>query len=352
VDADVVVVGAGVAGVATAYHLARAGARPVVLEARTVAEAASGRNAGFLLAGVAENLVVASRRYGDAQALRIWRFTRHNQKLVREVVERHGISCDLAWNGSAQLAGDDQEWSEIQASAERLRAEGVSVRIDPGERAAIYQDDGELHPVRYVRGLAEAAVAAGARIYDRTRVTAAGSDGVRTERARVRAGAVVVCVNAYSAHLVSLRVRAVRGQMVATAPIRPGVFARPAYAHRGFRYWRQRRDGRLLVGGWRDVALDEEVGEEERTTTTVQRAIEGFLREHAPEARVTHRWAGIMGFSHDALPYVGRLRSGVFVNAAFTGHGMAFATATGELVADLIRGVRRDETELFAPERA
>jgi gamma-glutamylputrescine oxidase len=348
----VVVVGAGVAGVATAYHLARAGARPVVLEARTVAAAASGRNAGFLLAGVAENLVVASRRYGEPQALRIWRFTRHNQQLVREVVERHGISCDLAWKGSAQVAGDDEEWSEIQASAERLRAEGVSVRLEPGERAAIYEEDGELHPVRYVRGLAKAAVETGARVFEATRVSAAMRDGVRTDRGRVRAGAVVVCVNAYSAHLVPLRVRAVRGQMLATAPVRAGVFARPAYAHRGFRYWRQRPDGRLLVGGWRDLAVDEEVGEEERTTTAVQRALEGFLRERAPETRVTHRWAGIMGFSHDALPYVGGLESGVFVNAAFTGHGMAFATATGELVAKLIRGETPDETELFAPERS
>ena len=59
-----------------------------------------------------------------------------------------------------------------------------------------------------------------------------------------------------------------------------------------------------------------------------------------------------MGFSHDALPYVGRLDSGVFVNAGFTGHGMAFATATGELIADVVRDKKRSETDLFAPERA
>jgi glycine/D-amino acid oxidase-like deaminating enzyme len=58
-----------------------------------------------------------------------------------------------------------------------------------------------------------------------------------------------------------------------------------------------------------------------------------------------------MGFSHDALPYVGPLSNGVFVNAGFTGHGMAFATATGELVADLLRRTKRSETDLFAPER-
>src|SRR5437899_1034454 len=70
-SADVVVVGAGIAGIATAYPLARAGARPLVLEARSVAEAASGRNAGFLLAGVADDFVVAVRRYGEDRARRV-----------------------------------------------------------------------------------------------------------------------------------------------------------------------------------------------------------------------------------------------------------------------------------------
>jgi gamma-glutamylputrescine oxidase len=350
-SADVVIVGAGIAGIATAYHLTSAGVKPVVVEARTVAEAASGRNAGFLLAGVADNFVVAVRRYGDDRAMRIWRFTRHNQDLVREIVARERIACDLAWNGSAQIAGDDEEWAEARESAEHLKKEGVRVRLTPDDRTAIYEDDGELHPVRYVRGLARAAVAAGARVHARTRITAVSAREVRTDRARITAGAVVVCVNAYSQHLVPLRVRPVRGQMLATAPVGRRVFDRPAYANRGYRYWRQRADGSLLVGGWRDTAPDEEVGEEEKTTQRIQEQLDRFLRLHAAEAKVTHRWAGTMGFSHDALPYVGRLGTGVFVNAGFTGHGMAFATATGELIANLVRGNKPNETDLFAPER-
>src|SRR5213594_4555257 len=138
--ADVAIVGAGIAGVAMAYHVSRSGAKVVVLEARTVAEAASGRNAGFILAGVAANFVAATRRYGEDRALRIWRFTRHNQKLVREIVAREDIACDLAWKGSAQIAGDDEEWAEVRESAERLKKEAVRVRLAPNERAAIYED--------------------------------------------------------------------------------------------------------------------------------------------------------------------------------------------------------------------
>ena len=203
VTADVAIVGAGIAGVATAYFLASSGAKVVVLEARGVAEAASGRNAGFLLAGVAENFVAASRRYGDANALRIWRFTKRTQALVRDLVAEHGINCRLSWNGSDQIAGDEDEWREIQESARRLASEGVAVKIDASERRATYANDGEFHPVRWVRGLAAAAAAKGATFHESTRVRAIVAGKAVTASGVVRAGSIVLCTNAYTAHLVS-----------------------------------------------------------------------------------------------------------------------------------------------------
>src|SRR5207247_4965728 len=97
-SADVAVVGAGIAGIATAYFLAAASASVIVLEARGVAEAASGRNAGFLLAGVAENFVAAAHRYGEQGALRIWRVPRRTQWLVGALGEEHDTDRPLPWN--------------------------------------------------------------------------------------------------------------------------------------------------------------------------------------------------------------------------------------------------------------
>jgi gamma-glutamylputrescine oxidase len=350
VTADVAVVGAGIAGIATAYFLASTGANVVVLEARGVAEAASGRNAGFLLAGVAENFVAASRRYGERNALRIWRFTKRTQALVRSLVEEHAIDCSLRWNGSDQIAGDDEEWREIEESARLLSSEGVAVSVDHSSHAATYADDGEMHPVRWVRGLAAAAVMKGARIHESTRVDAVNASEARSATGVVRAGAVVLCTNAYTAHLTDSRVRPVRGQMLATAATSP-VFDRPAYANRGYQYWRQTQEGRVVVGGWRDTAVDEEVGEEERITERIQKQLESFLGGHGITAPVTHRWAGTMGFSHDALPYIGRTADGVFVCGGFTGHGMSFGPASAELVATLVRGSTHPDAELFDPSR-
>jgi len=66
---------------------------------------------------------------------------------------------------------------------------------------------------------------------------------------------------------------------------------------------------------------------------------------------VTHRWAGTMGFSHDALPYVGPIGEGLFVCGGFTGHGMAFGPACAELVAALVRGESHPDADLFDPSR-
>jgi glycine/D-amino acid oxidase-like deaminating enzyme len=163
----------------------------------------------------------------------------------------------------------------------------------------------------------------------------------------------VVCTNAYSeALLPRVRIVPIRGQILATAPVPERHFPRPVYAHRGYRYWRQTAEGRVLVGGWRNTAFDEETGTDARPTETIQRHLDAFLAEHGISVPVTHRWAGIMGFSHDSLPYVGRRADGIYMSAGFTGHGNAFAVVGGEIVTSLIRSGRHPDADLFDPERA
>ncbi|HEV2249810.1 MAG TPA: FAD-dependent oxidoreductase [Candidatus Limnocylindria bacterium] len=348
---DAAIVGGGIAGVATAYALARDGATVAVLERGELAEGASGRNAGFVLGGVAENYVAACRAFGAERATRVFRFTFANRVLLRSAIRTSAIECDVAWNGSDQVAGDDDEWREIAESARQLAAHGVRVRLDAAERTAVYDEDGELHPVRFVRGLADAAERLGARIHPRTAVVSCTAAAVRTERATVRAGAVVLCTNAYTRHLAPTRVRPVRGQICATAPLERRVFPRPAYAHRGYRYWRQLPAGNVLVGGWRDTAVDAEIGEDDGTSERIQTQLEAFLRRRGVDAPVTHRWGGTMGFSHDGLPYIGKATDGIYRCGGFTGHGQGYAMAAGELIAALVRTGSHPDADLFDPDR-
>jgi len=348
---DVAIVGGGIAGIATAYALLREGASVAVLERGELAEGASGRNAGFVLGGVAANYVAACRQYGAERATRVFRFTFANRALFRSAIRANAIDSLAAWNGSDQLAGDDEEWREIAESARQLAGHDVRVRLEPAERKAIYDEDGEIHPVRFVRGLAGAAERLGARIHTRTPVTGVTPSEARTAKGTVRAGAVVLCTNAYTHHLADSRVRPVRGQICATAPLERRIFARPTYANRGYRYWRQLPDGRVLVGGWRDTAVDEEVGEDDGTSDRIQRQLDAWLAAQGVDAPVTHRWGGTMGFSHDGLPYIGRAADGIYRCGGFTGHGQGYAMAAGELVRALVRTGSHPDAELFDPDR-
>jgi glycine/D-amino acid oxidase-like deaminating enzyme len=351
VTADAAIVGGGIAGIATAYALAREGAKVVVIERGELAEGASGRNAGLVLGGVAENYVAACRAFGVDRATRVFRFTFANRVLFRSAIRMNRIECLAAWNGSDQLAGDDDEWREIAESARQLASHGVRVRLEPADRRAVYDEDGEIHPVRFVRGLADAAERLGVRIHTGTTVVSCTPTEVRTPSAIVRAGAVVLCTNAYTHHLARTRVRPVRGQMCATAPVARRLFARPTYAARGYRYWRQLPAGNVLVGGWRDTAVDEEVGEDDGTSERIQRRLDAWLASQGVDAPVTHRWGGTMGFSHDGLPYLGRSADGLYRCGGFTGHGQGYAMAAGELVSALIRTGSHPDADLFDPDR-
>ncbi|MBM4420809.1 MAG: FAD-binding oxidoreductase, partial [Chloroflexi bacterium] len=144
--ADVAVVGGGVAGTVAALTLAEGGARVVLLEARAVAAAASGRNAGFLLTGTAENQDSAIARHGEATAAHLLEVTRRSQRLLRAVVTRESIDCALEWPGSDLIAGDAAEWVEIERGVAPLRAAGVRVAVHAAERRITLADDGAIDP--------------------------------------------------------------------------------------------------------------------------------------------------------------------------------------------------------------
>jgi gamma-glutamylputrescine oxidase len=148
--------------------------------------------------------------------------------------------------------------------------------------------------------------------------------------------------------------RATRGQIVATEPLAERLYEWPHYARRGFDYWQQLADGRLIAGGRRDRTLAEEETAEEATTSAIQAAIESLVRDLVGRLPViTHRWSGIFGVTPDRLPLVGPVpgRAGVWVAGGYSGHGNVLGLACGELVAKAILGRREPELDLFDPAR-
>jgi glycine/D-amino acid oxidase-like deaminating enzyme len=149
----------------------------------------------------------------------------------------------------------------------------------------------------------------------------------------------------------------VRGQIAATEALPPErrVIECPTHSMFGFMYYRPSPDGRITVGGGRLADLEAEYTEEEATTPAVQGALDRFAADvlGLEGVRMTHRWAGIMGFSCDLLPLAGELRErrGVYVCGGYSGVGNVQGHHCGTLVADLIAVGHHPDAEVYDPNR-
>ncbi|HEV2764780.1 MAG TPA: FAD-dependent oxidoreductase [Pyrinomonadaceae bacterium] len=367
IECDVCVLGAGISGASAALWLRRRGPRlrVAVVEARTAASGASGRNAGMLLAGLSEHYDRMTEVFGRERARQIWAATLEHQRLLREFLTETRTDVDLEECGSWRLAYEETEAAHLSRSAEMLKADGFPAEFyekDPlgrGFHGALgIPHDAGLHPVKLVGALLNAS---GAEIYGGCEVFCIESetDGllVRTSGADFRAKKVFIALNAFAplvhAHFRPL-VAAHRGQILVTAPLGSRVLGRMVYAHHGYIYFRQFPDGRLLLGGWRHEFAEREAGYADETTEDVQGSLERFLLKYFPETRgmpVEARWAGTMGFSHDGLPLVGALPEDgrVCYAVGYTGHGFGLALeVTRRAVGLLLEG---EGAGVFAADR-
>jgi glycine/D-amino acid oxidase-like deaminating enzyme len=368
--AEVVVVGGGISGCGAALFLAELGADVTLLERDEITSGASGRNGGFVLSGTVEDFATAIDTFGFDKAAAIWRFSVANLDLAEQLAARlagEGVDCGYRRCGSLRLGDSPEEVASIQRSAVELAKIGERLELVDNERlpesirglylsGAFNPLDGEYDPATFVRGLANLASAAGARIHGHSAAVAireeAANTVVITGSGSVRADRVVVCLNAYSAELLpALRgiVRPVRAQALVTSPVGERLFETPCYGHYGYHWWRQLPSGEIVAGGWRNESYDSEECADEVACEPVQGHIGRFIERIAPTATVEQRWAGLMGFTPDGLPLVGRLPGSerIWLAGGYNGHGNGLALRAVEAVADGIAGRSHEGLTLF-----
>jgi glycine/D-amino acid oxidase-like deaminating enzyme len=359
--ADVLIVGGGVNGCSLAYRLAKRGKRVRLLERRGVASGASGRNGGNTGAG--------SPLYADT-ASSVYAVTNRNWQMMQEIERELGRDIQFRKTGAATIAITPEEVEHLQHTVETQRAAGQDVELldlaDARKRIPALgdavlavefgADRGHLWPFDLVHALADNAAALGADIVigaDVERLITEGDrvTGVATSMGDFVADEVVLATNAWTPHLLELPAGALvpaRGQIIATEAVAPGTIPCPFDTNFDKEYGRQTAGGQIVCGGFRRDDLQEGLGiEVEGVTPDVLGGIGQTLTTLFPSlagVRVMRCWAGIMGFTADGLPLIGRYPElqHLTVAAGFNGTGFSWALAVGDIVAGLLDGETPD----------
>jgi gamma-glutamylputrescine oxidase len=353
------IIGGGLAGIATALALAERGERDLTLvEAQRVGFGASGRNGGFVFGGYSVGPFALAERLGLAAARRLYDGTLDAVQLLRRRIDRYRIDCDVVDSG-VLWAHWFAEQRSLHAHRQRLLDDfGVDWEyLDP---AALRQlvDSPRYHgglrepnafhvqPLAMVRGLARAAVAAGVRIFEQSRVLGLARQGSATRVIgpgfEVEAERVVVAGGGYLSGSFSPLTRAmlpIATYAMVTEPLGERLQRclhtnAAIYDSRfAFDYYRPLADQRLLWGG--------RISIRSRSPEEVARLLSRDLARVFPQlgpVAVESAWSGLMSYARHEMPQIGQLQRGVWYAQGFGGHGLAPTTLAGELIAAALCG--------------
>lgn len=373
VKADVAIIGGGYTGLSAALHLAEAGIDVVIVEAERVGFGASGRNGGQLHSGQRRDQDWLEDHLGRDDAHRIWDLAEEAKALVKDLIARHGIACD--WRpGLIETAHKQRLVRHEIAYVEKLRNEYGYAPVEWIDRDALAaaigtevyfggrrdMGAGHLDPLKFAQGLARAAAKAGARIFEGTRAARLDRTGATaieiaclpaqwqlsdSEPAggSVTADVVILAGNGYLEGVdeeTEARVMPIDNYILATAPIGAGrrggiIPAGEAVSDTRFvvYYFRPSPDGRLIFGGG------------ETYSRHAPQDIAAFVRPHLAriypklaETPINYAWGGRLAITLHRVPFIRRLRPGVYAAAGYSGQGVALAPFAGKVLAEAIRG--------------
>jgi len=359
---EIAVIGGGYAGLACALELARSGRRVAVLEAEQFGIGASSRNGGGVSAGVNLGKGMSgtpgmSKAAADREALleRLTVESKASLELVEELVTREAIDCSFEKKGRFLAAYTPKHFEAMPARIERMnRLTGAGAYLLPRERqreeigsdfyhgGTVIPLAGKLHPALFHRGLLEAAHRAGATLSADARVEdiqgGLGRFRLSTTRGPVEAEQVVVATNGYTGPIspdLRKRIVPVRSHIIATEEL-PEELTRRLIPNgrtisetpRVLHYYRISPDGRRVIFGGRSRFT-------EVTSETSARLLHRAMTARWPEladARVTHSWSGVVAFTLDKLPHLGR-EAGMHWCTGCNGSGVGMLTYLGHTVA-------------------
>jgi gamma-glutamylputrescine oxidase len=368
--ADVCIVGGGYTGLGAALSLAKRGLSVAVLEAARIGSGASGRNGGQIHSGHRRDQAYLEKVVGPDDAAALWRLAEDAKASLKALIAEHGIACDLK-RGMLTVDHKPSYVAHSRAYVERMATRYGYPHLRFVDKPALEamlgaqgyfggvldEDGGHLHPLDLALGMARAAEASGARLFEESRALRYETQGaklrVATQMGHVTADWLILAGDGYLSGVdakVEARVMPINNFIIATEPL-PEDEARAlirddvAVSDSRFvvNYFRLSADRRLLFGG----------GENYRAgfPPDIAAFVRPFMLKVFPRLesrRIDYAWGGTLGITTTRLPFVRRLGPNVLTASGYSGLGVMLAPYFGKILGDAVFGVLGEFDRLAA----
>jgi glycine/D-amino acid oxidase-like deaminating enzyme len=366
-NVKVAIVGGGFTGLSTALHLAEQGIEAIVLEAQEPGWGASGNNGGQINPGLKHDPDRIEADFGADLGGRMIAFSYGATNFALDLIRRYQIPCEARQNGTLRAAYHAAIAAAIEATAQQCIRRGMPVTVldraqmremtgtDRYLSAMLDSRGGDLHPLSYARGLARAAIAAGADVHGETPALSLSREGaqwrIETPGAVVRADKVLLATNGFTGDLwpgLRRSIVPVFSSIAATAPLSDAVAraimpTRPVLYESGHItvYYRIDQRNRLLIGGRGPMHWIKSASDIAYLTRYAER-----LWPQLKGVAWTHGWNSRLAITPDHYPHVHEPAENLLISLGYNGRGVALSTAMGGQLARRLAGGKDTEIDM------
>ena len=363
---DVAIIGGGITGLSTALHASENGIRCHVFEANQIGFGGSGRNAGLVNAGMWLPPADVEQKLGKERGGALIHSLGDAPEYVFSLIERFQIRCEVTRSGTIHAAHAPKGLDELRRRADTWQALGAPVELmsrvqmtemigtEAFHGGLLDHRAGTLNPMGYVRGLARAAIAAGAKISTSVHIQKLdrykGKWRLRNNRGVVIADTVILCTNAYTDALwpgLEKTLVMINYFQLATKPLGERVLqilpGGQGLWDTGAIMFSLRRDPyeRLIIGSMGQVVGGNNGLSQRWATRMLRRLFPDVGRVEFDAA-----WHGKIAMTPDRLPRIHRLADRLYTPIGYNGRGITTGTIFGKAMAGLLAGAQEDDLPL------